>query len=229
MNLNILYEDTHLLVLQKPAGVPVQSKGFRTNDIESMLKTYLREQNPETGAPYIGVIHRLDQPVEGILVFAKNPVVAKELCKQNTSHQMTKRYLALQRNVKNVDNTVDKWITLVDYLWKDGKTNTSKIVSKGTSGGKESKLSYRIVDKKEEIQLVEVELFTGRHHQIRVQMAGHDLPLLGDQKYGCGKVEKYPVENIALCAYFLSFTHPKTKKKMEFKIQPQNLAFQNFL
>lgn len=244
----ILYEDMHLLVYDKPAGVPVQSAKIGVKDCESILKTYLHEKNPGKGEPYLGMIHRLDQPVEGLLVFAKTPAAAADLSRQNAEGKMRKEYLAVRRAVDKpvensarylqlcgkearfVDNPVDKWTEQVDFLRKNARENRSEIVSSKTPGAKKAVLFYQVLKSAEGLQLLEIRLKTGRHHQIRVQMAGLGTPLLGDRKYG---TEKDGVDNVdnfypALCAYHLEFIHPKTGKPMSFTRLPENPAFQTF-
>lgn len=251
MNLRILYEDAHLLVLYKPAGVPVQSAKIGVQDCESMLKNYLYTNHPGKGQPFLGMIHRLDQPVEGLLVFAKTKAAAADLSRQVTDGKMTKRYLAVchcgehvdkcvpnfrkfdeicGKTTENVEKPVDNWTQCVDFLKKNGRENRSEIVSEKTPGGKKSVLNYQVLKRTEAFQLVEIELLTGRHHQIRVQMAGMGTPLLGDRKYTRDKDHVESVDNfsIALCAYHLAFHHPKTGKCMEFDILPENPAFSKF-
>jgi len=248
MKLKILYEDAHLLVLYKPAGVPVQSARVGVKDCESMVKNYLHEKAPEKGEPYLGLIHRLDQPVEGLLVFARTPFAAAELSRQVTDGRMKKCYLAVRRSVENsvynaekyaklcgkttenVENPVEKWTERVDFLRKNGRENTSEIVAEHTPGGKRSVLRYQALAEAEGLELLEIELLTGRHHQIRVQLSGMGTPLVGDRKYG--NVENY-VDNVdnsfpALCAYHLELVHPKTKKRMVFEELPRNPVFEKF-
>lgn len=199
---NILYEDNHILVCRKDAGIAVQTARIGQMDLESMLKNYLAGNLNQP--PYLAVIHRLDQPVCGVLVFAKTPFAAKELNKQVTNHTMGKHYLA------EVDGVIPKEEdTLTDYLMKDARTNTSCVVPKGTPGAKEAILHY----KKKDDNHLEIELVTGRHHQIRVQLSHAGMPLVGDGKYN-------PNGNVAgrlgLCAFRLRFCHPKTGKEMTF-------------
>ena len=197
----ILYEDRDLIVCRKPAGVPVQTKQIQTKDMVSLLKNYRYQQEGGKGEPYLGVIHRLDQPVEGIVVFAKTPQAV--LCKVPEKAQGQ----------------------LTDYLVKDGRTNLSKICRKSDAGAKEARLSYKIQGEAEGKALANIHLDTGRHHQIRVQMSGMGCPILGDVKYGG---EEKARGQIALCASSLTFVHPKTKKQMQFEIQPQVAGFDLF-
>lgn len=174
--------------------------------------------------PYVGVIHRLDKPVRGVMVYAKNLKAAAHLSRQVQEGKLEKIYQALVRG-KPVDN-VGKY---VDYLLKDGKTNTSRIVDKSVAGAKRAELEYQILEKKEQEDgtvrsLVEIHLHTGRHHQIRVQFAAHGTPLMGDIKYGApaaASVGRARREPLALCAVRLSFLHPVTGKRMEFSTKPQ--------
>lgn len=252
--MKIIYEDSQIIVCYKEAGLPVQSARIGVKDLESMLKNYLREQTGKS--PYLGVIHRLDQPVEGVLVFAKNPQAAAGLSAQVSDGRMKKIYHAVVRLTAEAagreiasGKALTEEGTLVDYLLKEGKSNSSRIVSERTKGAKLAKLDYRILEKKERmipddflpeaeetgktgrdhetIALVEILLHTGRHHQIRVQMSGAGMPLLGDRKYG-----KEPVgENgfqLALCAVSLEFFHPRTEKKMHFTCEPQGEYFKLF-
>ena len=197
----ILYEDRDLIVCRKPAGVPVQTKQIQTKDMVSLLKNYRYQQEGGKEEPYLGVIHRLDQPVEGIVVFGK--YYQAVLCKVPEKAQGQ----------------------LTDYLVKDGRTNLSKICRKSDAGAKEARLSYKIQGEAEGKAMANIHLDTGRHHQIRVQMSGMGCPILGDVKYGG---EEKARGQIALCASSLTFVHPKTKKQMQFEIQPQAAGFDLF-
>ncbi|MBQ8184938.1 MAG: RluA family pseudouridine synthase [Lachnospiraceae bacterium] len=242
MKLNILYEDTHLLVCYKPAGVPVQSADVGREDCVSILKNYLYEKQPGK-EPYLGVVHRLDQPVEGALVFAKTPFAAKELSRQVTDGTMQKYYLALCKlsaadcgkcgklvhSVDNVEKPVENPQIYEDYLLKNGKTNTSEIVSERTPGAKKARLEFWELGRKDGQKLVKIKLITGRHHQIRVQMAHHGSPLAGDTKYNPQSVENSNVDKslaagrgVALCAYRLELIHPKSGKLLQFEICPEH-------
>ena len=178
----ILYEDDQILVCHKPAGVPVQTKKIGTQDMESILKNYLFIHSSHHAGhkpPYLAVIHRLDQPVSGILVFARTPAAAKNLNQQLQNDQFEKYYQAV------VCGVLPDSGTLTDYLVKDGRTNTSRTCSKNTPGAKKAVLSYEILETSEVtgLSVVQIHLGTGRHHQIRVQMAGAGAPLWGDNKY----------------------------------------------
>ena len=219
MNLNILYEDEEILVVEKPVGMESQSSKSFEPDMVSEVKKHINTFSPKAGEPYVGVIHRLDKPVGGVMVYAKTKGAADYLSKQVSGHQMEKKYLAVVCG-KPVENSG----TYVDYLWKDGKNNCSKIVDKGIKGAKPAELHFRIVDSRkkedEEYSLLEVTLETGRHHQIRVQMAGHGTPLWGDRKYNPRFQNGSAGGDVALFAYSLTFFHPVSKKKMTYTAKP---------
>lgn len=218
--INIIYEDKYLIVCHKSAKIAVETKRIGEADIISRLRNYRSSNSEDT---YIGVVHRLDQPVEGVMVFAKNKFAAAELSKQIANNMMEKYYLAVICGKPNEDSSV-----VVDYLLKDSRTNTSKVVSSLTKDAKRSELSYNVIGENAGLCLAEIKLITGRHHQIRVQMSNIGHPLWGDTKYNKrfqGERDVLP----ALCAYKLKFKHPKTKKNMEFKIEPKNEIFSRFL
>ncbi len=219
MSIKIVFEDGYVIVCEKSAGVPVETANIGTVDMVSQLRNYM---NDKTGNPYIGVVHRLDQPVEGIMVFAKNQFAAASLSKQISENRMIKHYLAVL-----CGEPIDKKGTLVDYLVKNGKTNTSAVAAKSAAGAKKSELIYQILSVKEKLSLADIELITGRHHQIRVQMANVKLPLWGDLKYNKEFLNQRGVTP-ALCAYKLEFIHPKTNKPMTFEIEPSGEIFKIF-
>lgn len=210
----ILYEDGDIIVCHKPAGTPTQSSRIGTSDIVSILRNHLAESVKTTGNTpgYLAVIHRLDQPVEGILVFAKTPEAAKELNRQLTSGGFGKHYLAELSAVPPCPEG-----TLNDYLVKDARTNTSRVCTADTPGAKRARLHYKIVSTKDNYAIVQVRLDTGRHHQIRVQMAHLGCPIVGDRKYG-GAVS---AGTLRLCAFRLTFLHPVTGVPMRFEL-PEN-------
>ena len=217
MSLHILYEDEQIVVCYKPAGVPTQTAKLGEQDMVSLLKNHLK------GA-YLSAIHRLDQPVEGVLVFAKTPLAAKELNRQLTKASFGKFYQAVLWGIPEKSQAV-----LEDYLVKDGRTNTSRVAKKDEKDAKKAILSYQLlkdsVDDGKVVSLVHIKLETGRHHQIRVQMANMGCPIWGDSKYNVKPIQDRRFRQIALCAYHLEFEHPKTKKKMLFEIEPQGEGF----
>ena len=217
MKLDILHEDEHIIVCYKPAGIPTQTKKLGEQDMVSLLKNYLK-------GGYVAVIHRLDQPVEGLLVFAKTPFAAKELNKGLQGAGFGKHYKAVLWGVPT-----QKKATLEDYLVKDGRTNTSRVCAPSEKDAKKAVLIYEEIatgkDDGKDISLVKVKLDTGRHHQTRVQLANMGCPIWGDAKYNTMAVQDRRFRQIALCAYRLEFVHPKTKKQLEFEIEPKGEGF----
>ncbi len=176
MDKMIVYEDNVLLVVHKPVGIATETARVGQADLVSELKNYRKRKGEDT---YIGVVHRLDQPVEGLLVFAKDGGTAKKLSGGLQRGTLTKKYAALVAGVPQAPEG-----ELADYLLKDGRTNTSWVVPKEMKGAKAASLRWRILRHNEAVSMLEIELYTGRHHQIRVQMAHAGFPLLGDFKYG---------------------------------------------
>lgn len=246
----IIYEDKDIIVAEKPVGMESQSSRRFEPDMVSEIKkhlstklsTYPSTRSPE---PYVGVIHRLDKPVGGIMVYAKNQKAAASLSRQVQGSQMKKIYKAVVCG-KLVDNVGN----YVDYLLKHGKTNYSQIVDKTAADSKRAELNYQvlgIIQGEKPISLVQVELLTGRHHQIRVQFASRQNPLWGDNKYnpawggtlpimGCRNereiagavMERTQAGSLALWAACLSFYHPVTNKYMKFSIEPKAEIFTRF-
>lgn len=210
------FEDKDLIVCYKPAGLATQTRAVGQKDMETELNNYLKGNGEKA---QVFILHRLDQPVEGVMVFAKNELAAGKLSKQFANHITSKKYYA----VVSADK-IEKEAELTDYLIKDSKTNTAKVVSKDTKAAKEARLKYRLLEEKADKKLLDVELFTGRHHQIRVQLANCGMPIIGDAKYGGIKTGR----NLALCSYHLGFIHPGTNKSMEFDIKPKGEDFQEF-
>ena len=212
-NLNILYEDSHIIVCVKPHGIATQSKFIGSPDMVNLIKKHIFLNNPDKGEPYLAVIHRLDQPVKGILVFAKTPFAAKELNKQLTSQGFGKYYLATVEGELPAEEG-----TLENYLVKDKRTNLSRVCDKNTPDAKLARLHYRTLSREAVRSHIEIQLDTGRHHQIRVQFSHIGCPLAGDTKYNKALTGQKNWQEISLCAYKLQFVHPKTKKPMDFQI-----------
>lgn len=216
MDKMIVYEDNVLLIIHKPAGIATQTSRIGQADMVSELKNYRKSKGENT---YIGVIHRLDQPVEGLLVFAKNQSAAEILSRQIQDNTLKKSYLALVYG-ELAENTGG---TLIDFLQKDNRTNLSKIVKESTGGAKKAVLDWKWVKtyRGKGCSLAEITLLTGRHHQIRVQMAGAAMPLLGDMKYGTDASKalskQLGITNTALLAYKLALLHPKTGQYLEYR------------
>lgn len=209
---DILYEDQEILVCRKHAGMAVQSSRVGQMDMESALKIYLQ-------GGFVGIVQRLDQPVEGVLVFGKTSKATAALNQQQQEGTMKKWYLAVF-----CGKPEQECGQLVDYLRKDGRNNRSQVVPKGTLGSKKAVLNYKVLQWQGSLGLAQIRLLTGRHHQIRVQMAAHGMPLAGDGKYGV----KEPERALGLCACRLEFCHPKTGKKLCFQIEPEGKCFLDF-
>ena len=211
-NLNILYEDNHIIVVVKPQNV--LSQGDITNDIDmlTLIKKYIKEKYNKPGNVYLGLVHRLDRPVGGVMVFAKSSKAASRLQDSMKKGEFHKKYLAVTNGIFK-----DKSGEMVDYLVKmsDGTT-----VVTDKKNGKLSKLKYRVLDENinHNLSFVEIELLTGRHHQIRVQFSNRNHALFGDQKYG-----NRDKNQICLWAYEIEFIHPVKKEYMKFKFLPPKI------
>lgn len=207
--LDVLYEDNQIIVVLKPQNVPSQCDDSRDMDLLSMVKNYVKEKYNKQGEAFIGLVHRLDRPTGGIMVFARNSKSANRLSKQFQEHTTEKVYYAVTENlVKYRENT------LVNYLKKDEKENIVKVVPMSETGAKKAELKYRELENDGKHSLLEIQILTGRSHQIRVQLANIGCPLFGDNKYGKNKSKV--TSNLALWAGKLSFIHPTTKEKMVF-------------
>jgi len=209
--IRILYEDNHLLVVEKPVNIPVQADSSGDEDLLSLLKTYLRERYDKPGEAYLGLVHRLDRPVGGVTVFAKTSKAAARLTAQFRSHEAKKRYCAV------VTGNPKSSAALTDWLYKDEKTFSSRVVPAGADGAKEARLRYTLLAHSEKDALLDIELFTGRPHQIRVQLSHAGLPIAGDQRYN---ESAKPGTQIRLWAYALTLTHPTMKEPMTFFAAP---------
>ena len=222
--MKIVYEDKDQIVIHKPAGVATQTARLGEKDLVSEVKNHIAGSSGSNN-PYVAVINRLDQPVEGIVLFAKNAKTAAALSAQMQDGRMEKYYLAVIYG--NMDVTEDK---LVDYLQKDGKGNTSKVVSSGAKDGKKAMLEYCVEATAENRQLVRIHLLTGRHHQIRVQFASRKHPLIGDTKYGTEQSMTFArqcnARVPALCAYKLLWKHPVTGNDIKIQVEPENPVIQ---
>ena len=207
--INIIYEDNHLLVVEKPVNIPVQEDSSKDLDFLNILKNYIKVRDKKTGNVYLGLVHRLDRPVGGIMVFAKTSKSAKRLSEQIKNNDLKKIYYAVVMNKPKIKDT------LIDYLLKDEKTNIVKIDKKG----KKSVLDYELIDYKNNMSLLKIYLKTGRSHQIRVQFSSRGYPLYGDHKYNLKVKDK---SNIALLSQTLSFYHPITKEYLTFKLDLPN-------
>ena len=213
-DLKILYEDNHIIVVEKKPNIPSQADKTEDIDMLTIVKQYIKEKYQKPGNVYLGLVHRLDRPVGGIMVFAKTSKAASRLSNQVREKVFKKEYLAV------VDGKIEQEAgTLENYLYKDERTNTSKVVNKDKKNAKFAKLDYKVLKYNEvkNLSLLEINLHTGRHHQIRVQLSSFGHSIFGDQKYGTRGQGK----QIALWAYKLSIEHPITKKQMTFEDFPE--------
>lgn len=235
MRKNIIVEDDHMIVIFKPAGIATQTARLGQQDMVSELKNYLSKK-PEykgKGEPYLGLIHRLDQPVSGLLVFAKTREAAGVLSRQAADGTLQKYYYAVVSGRPEKEKE-----RLENCLYKDGRTNQSMVVREGFPQAKRAALEYEwirtmlILEENTEVSLVRIRLLTGRHHQIRVQMSYAGLPLIGDGKYGNEESKQLSKQinckTVALAAYKLQFLHPDTGKTVIFEKQPQEEIFLPF-
>ncbi len=209
MKINILYEDNHLLVVEKPINIPVQEDNTKDKDLLTILKEYIKEKYNKPGNVYLGLVHRLDRPVGGIMVFARTSKSASRLSEQIRNKTFKKTYNAV------VIGNINEKGTLKDKLLKNEKTNIVIISDKG----KEAILHYKKIDYKNNMSLVEINLETGRPHQIRVQFSNYGYPLYGDNKYNKKATSN---EQIALFAKKIEFIHPTTKEKKIFELDLPN-------
>lgn len=212
--LNVLYEDNHIIVVEKPVNIP--SQGDKTGDIDmlSLVKEYIKEKYHKPGEVYLGLVHRLDRPVGGVMVFARTSKAAARLSEQVRSKVFKKKYLVIcDGKFENEKGT------LQNYLLKNERLNISRVVKEGTKNSKLAVLDYEVLKYNEEIDLslVKINLHTGRHHQIRLQLANFGHSICGDQKYGTRGRGK----QICLWAYELKIFHPTTKEELVFKVLPK--------
>ncbi len=223
MNLNVLYEDNHIIVVVKQPKIPVQQDKTGDIDLLTIIKKYLKEKYNKPGNVYLGLVHRLDRMVGGVMVFAKTSKAASRLSEYIRNHDVKKKYLAIVNGKLPIN---EKVVTLENYLYKDERKNISKVVTKSKSNSKLAILDYKVKSNftfnNKNYSLVDISLKTGRHHQIRVQFANISHPLYGDIKYG-QKINKVG-ENLALWSYYLSFFHPTKDEYLEFKFMPYEQA-----
>ena len=213
--MKVLFEDNQIIVVEKPFNIPSQGDKTGDTDMLSMVKDYVKEKYNKPGNVYIGLVHRLDRPTGGVMVFARTSKAAGRLSDEIRERKIQKTYLAICNG--KFDETKG---TMKDYLWKDEKENTSYVVKASKKNAKEAILDYEVLkyDEKEDVSLVKINLHTGRHHQIRVQFSSRMHALYGDTKYhGKGG-------NAQLClwAYKLSLIHPTTKEELTYIDLPES-------
>ena len=215
--MKVIYEDNQIIVVEKEPNIPSQSDKTGDEDMLTLVKKYIKEKYNKPGEVYIGLVHRLDRPVGGVMVFARTSKAASRLSEQVRSKIMKKTYIA------TVDGKIEeKNGVLEDYLYKDERNNISKVVTKEKKNSKFAKLDYEVAkyDKIKDLSLLKINLHTGRHHQIRVQLSHFKHSIFGDQKYGTrGKGKQ-----IALWAYQITIIHPITKEEMTFEDLPEPIG-----
>ena len=208
----VLHEDNHIIVVMKPQGVPSCEDESKDKDMLTVVKEHIKEREGKTGNVYVGLVHRLDRPTGGVMVFAKSSKAAARLSEQMKTGDFEKKY-----SVVLVGSPKEKRATLTDYLKKNPINNMVYVCPPVTEGAKFAELEYDVLEEKSGLTLALIKLHTGRSHQIRVQMANVGAPVYGDMRYGGEKAKK---GKLALWAVSLSFTHPVSKERLCFKIQP---------
>ncbi|MDO5096810.1 MAG: RluA family pseudouridine synthase [Peptostreptococcaceae bacterium] len=214
--MNVIYEDNHIIVVEKPFNIPTQADDSGDMDMLSMVKEYIRVKYNKPGEAYIGLVHRLDRVAGGLMVFARTSKAASRLSEQIRNRKFEKEYMVVVEGTPSADSA-----TLTDYLFKDNKNNMVKVVSKQSKDAKEAKLSYDLLEYREGLSLLRVNLHTGRPHQIRVQLSSRNNPIFGDGKYGSKIKNK---KGIALWSYRISFEHPTKKEWMTFELLPPTIV-----
>lgn len=219
MDLKVLYEDNHIIVVVKPVGIPVQQDKTGDIDMLTIIKDYIKKKYNKPGNVYLGLVHRLDRMVGGVMVFAKTSKAASRLSEYIRQKNVKKKYMAVVNGTLDVDS---KCVKLENYLVKNERLNMSRVVNKDVKNAKLATLEYRVKKNftynNKKYSLVDIDLHTGRHHQIRVQFANIGAPLYGDIKYG-QKINKVG-QNLALWSYYLSFFHPTKDEYLEFEFRP---------
>jgi len=210
--LNVLFEDNHIIVVMKPQNVASCPDESGDDNLLDRIKEYIKVKYEKPGNVYVGLVHRLDRPTGGVMIFAKTSKAAGRLCEQMKTGDFEKRYFAVINGVPHAERG-----TLNNYLKKNTVNNMVYLCTQGTEGARFASLDYKIVQKTDSLALTEIKLHTGRSHQIRVQMAGINCPVYGDMRYGGERAQK---GKLALWAYSLTVTHPVTKERMRFVCEP---------
>lgn len=216
-DIRIIYEDNHLLVVEKPVNIPSQQDRSRDKDMLTLLKEYIKVEYNKPGNVYLGLVHRLDRPVGGVMVFAKTSKAASRLSEQIRTRQFGKKYMAVIHRIPPVRSKKN----LVHYLIKDRRKNIVKAVDSSAERAQKAVLDYEVIGQSSDMALVEINLHTGRSHQIRVQFAEIGHPLYGDQKYG--RHLNKPGQQIALWSKSISLIHPTLKEPMTFSSLPHRV------
>ena len=219
MDLNVIYEDNHLLVVKKPYGVLSQSDITGDDDMLSLCKAYVKKKYNKPGDVYLGLVHRLDRPTGGVMVFARTSKAAARLAKQIQFGKFEKSYMAVLTARPREDKA-----KLVNYLLKDENERIAKVVNANNKSAKRAELEYEVLDEKDGLALVSVRLLTGRFHQIRAQFNEIGCSVYGDMKYGKRDVK----DKLALFACEVCLEHPTRKERMCFKAEPKQYPFSLF-
>lgn len=219
MKLKVIYEDNHLLVCEKPANTPIQADASGDEDLLTQAKAYIKEKYAKPGDVYLGLVHRLDRPVGGVVVFARTSKAAARLTESFKKRATRKRYVAV------TVGQVDDYGYLKDYLLRDEDKNITLSVPKDTPGAKEASLDYTCITRKSGMNLLDIDLHSGRHHQIRVQLASRGFPIYGDQRYNRSAQVG---QQIALFAYSLTIEHPTLRTEMTFSSIPSGGIWKSF-
>ncbi|MBO6264099.1 MAG: RluA family pseudouridine synthase [Clostridia bacterium] len=211
-DLIVLHEDNHIIVVLKPQNVPSCEDESKDTDLLTVIKEHIRERENKTGNVYVGLVHRLDRPTGGVMVYAKSSKAAARLSEQMKTGDFEKKYYAVL-----VGSPREKSATLTNYLKKNPINNMVYVCGQTVEGAKFAELEYKVVEEKNGLSLAEIKLHTGRTHQIRVQMSNIGNPVYGDMRYGGIHAQK---GKLALWAASLTFTHPVSKERLCFKIEP---------
>ena len=217
--LNVLYEDNHIIVVEKPVNIPAQADSSGDSDMLTLIKSYIKQKYNKPGDVFLGLVHRLDRPVGGVMVFARTSKAASRLAPQFASHKAKKRYAAI------VTGSPKAYAKLEDYIRKDESTLSAVICSPSAPGAKNAALEYYRLTERGGLTLLDVSLFTGRHHQIRAQLANAGYPIWGDQRYNPAAKAG---QQVALWAYSLTIEHPTLKQEMTFTLPPHGAAWEPF-
>ncbi len=212
-NIKLIFEDNHIIVITKPSGILSQADNTGEEDMLTILKQYIKDSKNKQGNVFLGLIHRLDRPAGGVMVFAKTSKAAARISQQIRDREFEKEYIAVIKNTN-----ISESGRLTHYLYKDIKTNTVKTVKESYPGAKKAELEYTIIKRKNEFAWVSIRLITGRYHQIRVQFSTIGAPLFGDAKYGKEIFKRG--SQLALWSNKIIFKHPVTKKKLIFSYPP---------
>lgn len=212
-NIKVLYEDNHIIVIEKPVNIPSQADKSKDDDMLTIVKKYVKDKYEKPGDVYIGLVHRLDRPVGGIIVFARTSKAASRLSEQIRKREFEKGYLAvLNGTLLSAEGT------LKHHIKKDTATNKVSIVAENTENAKKALLHYTVLERAQGLSFVYINLYTGRPHQIRAQFAAIGHALYGDIKYG--KPDKASQAQLALWSFEIGFEHPTKKQKLRFRSLP---------